>query len=190
MMPVPRGDRWTAADLDHMPENGLRYEVLNGQLVVNAMPTPRHQWLIGSLVRALDVASPPNHIVLAGIGLLSGDDEPIPDLVVAVGPIDPNGKGIPASRIKLAVEVVSRSTMMPDRLVKPILYAEAGVRNYWRLEPEPFQGQLPGESFPVLFTYELGAARNYELTHRVSAGNTVTLRSPFDFTIDPETLLP
>lgn len=33
--PAPGLDRWTAADLDHMPENGLRYEALNGQLVVN-----------------------------------------------------------------------------------------------------------------------------------------------------------
>ena len=32
---MPVSDRWTAADLDHLPENGIRYEVLNGQLVVN-----------------------------------------------------------------------------------------------------------------------------------------------------------
>ncbi|MEU2252701.1 hypothetical protein [Nocardia xishanensis] len=51
-MPVPGSDHWTAADLDHMPEDGLRYEVLNGLLVVNAAPKPRHQWLIKWLGRA------------------------------------------------------------------------------------------------------------------------------------------
>ncbi len=42
-MPSPGSDRWTAADLDHLPDDGLRYEVLNGQLVVNAAPKPRQQ---------------------------------------------------------------------------------------------------------------------------------------------------
>ncbi|MFI2284424.1 Uma2 family endonuclease [Nocardia beijingensis] len=189
-MPVPRGDRWTAADLDHMPENGLRYEVLNGQLVVNAVPTPRHQWLIKSLVRALDAVSPPNHIVLTGVGLLSGDDEPIPDLMVVADSIDVDARGVPAHQVELVVEVVSKSTTLQDRMVKPVVYAEAGITNYWRFEPNAFKGQLPGESLPVLFAHELGADHTYELTHRVSAGNTVTLRSPFEFTIDPATLLP
>ncbi|MEU6187388.1 hypothetical protein [Nocardia sp. NPDC047038] len=48
---------------------------------------------------------------------------------------------------------------------------------------------MPYASLPVLFAHELGADHSYELTHRVSAGNTVTLRSPFEFTINPATLL-
>ncbi|WP_040783034.1 Uma2 family endonuclease [Nocardia pneumoniae] len=189
-MPVPRAETWTAADLDHMPENGLRYEVLNGQLVVNAVPTPRHQWLIGSLGRVLEAVLPSNRLMLAGVGVLIDDDEPIPDLIVVSDPIELDTRGVPAHQVEVVVEVVSTSTTLQDRMVKPVVYAEAGIPNYWRFEPNPFKGQLPGESLPVLFAYELGADHTYELTHRVAAGDAVTLRSPFEFTIDPGSLLP
>ncbi|MEU7142693.1 Uma2 family endonuclease [Nocardia sp. NPDC046473] len=190
MMPVPRGNRWTATDLDHLPENGLRYEVLNGLLVVTAAPNLRHQLLIQGLGRALDTALPPGHLTLPGVGVLIGADEPIPDLVAASGPIDWDARGIPADQVKLVVEVVSRSTTLQDRMVKPVVYAEAGIPNYWRFEINSFKGQLPGESLPVLFAHELGDDQAYELTHRVSAGDTVTLHSPFEFAIDPGALLP
>ncbi|MBF6301856.1 Uma2 family endonuclease [Nocardia amamiensis] len=189
-MPVPRADSWTAADLDHMPEDGLRYEVLNGQLVVNAAPKPRHQLLIRWLGRALDAVLPPDRLVVEGVGVLIGDDEPIPDLMVVTDSIELDARGVPADQVELVVEVVSKSTTLQDRMVKPVVYAEAGIPNYWRFEPNPFKGQLPGESLPVLFAHELGADRTYELTHRVAAGNAVTLRSPFEFTIDPGSLLP
>ncbi|WP_336084339.1 Uma2 family endonuclease [Nocardia sp. SSK8] len=87
-MPLPRSDCWTAADLDEMPDDGLRYEVLNGQLVVHAAPKPMHQWLIKRLTRVLDAVVPPDRVVLDGVGVLIGDDEPIPDLMVASGSID------------------------------------------------------------------------------------------------------
>lgn len=189
-MPVPRSDRWTAEDLDHMPEDGLRYEVLNGQLVVNAAPKPRHQWLIKWLARALDNVLPPGYVVLEGVGVLIGQDEPIPDVMVAIGPIDWDDRGVPAEQVKLVVEVVSKSTTLQDRMVKPVLYAAAGIPNYWRFEINPFKGQLPSETLPVLFAHALGADESYERTHRVAAGDAVTLRSPFEFTIDPVSLMP
>ncbi|MEU7631587.1 Uma2 family endonuclease [Nocardia sp. NPDC049220] len=189
-MPIPRSDSWTAADLEHMPEDGLRYEVLNGQLVVNAAQKPRHQWLIQCLVRALADARPSGVVVLDGVGVLIGDDEPIPDLIVANGPIGWDDRGIPSEQVQLVVEVVSRSTTLQDRMVKPVVYAEAVIPNYWWFEPNPFKGQLRDESVPVLFAHELGDVGAYQLTHRVAAGNAVTLRSPFEFTIDPGSLLP
>lgn len=189
-MPVPRSDRWTAEDLDHMPEDGLRYEVLNGQLVVNAAPKLRHQWLIQWLVRALVDIAPPGYVVLEGVGLLIGEDEPIPDLMVVTGPIDWNARGVRAEQAQLVVEVVSKSTTLQDRMVKPVLYAAAGIPNYWRFEINPFKDQLPNETLPVLFAHELGADETYERTHRVAAGDAVTLRSPFEFTVDPASLMP
>ncbi|WP_062993297.1 Uma2 family endonuclease [Nocardia anaemiae] len=189
-MPIPRSDRWTAEDLDHMPEDGLRYEVLNGQLVVNAAPKPRHQWLIQWLARALADTVPPGYVVLEGVGVLIGDDEPIPDVMVVTGPIDWDARGVPAEQVELVVEVVSKSTTLQDRMVKPVLYASAGIPNYWRVEINPFKGQLLNETLPVLFAYALGPDETYEPTHRVAAGDTATLRSPFEFTVDPASLMP
>ena len=48
-----RGDRWTWEDLRRIPEDGLRYEVLDGQLVVNASPRRPHQRLVLRLAEQL-----------------------------------------------------------------------------------------------------------------------------------------
>ncbi|MGI5222929.1 Uma2 family endonuclease [Nocardia sp. CA-290969] len=189
-IPAPKLDRWTASDLDHMPEDGLRYEVLNGQLVVNAIPKPRHQWLIGQLGHALDDAVPAECLVLQGVGVLIGDDEPIPDLIVAQGPISWDDRGIPVEQVRLAVEVVSGSTTLADRMTKPVVYAAAGIPHYWRFEINSFKGRLPGEELPVLFAHTLGSEQVYEQTHRVCAGDTATLHTPFEITIAPAALLP
>ncbi|WP_324194626.1 Uma2 family endonuclease [Nocardia terpenica] len=106
----------------------------------------------------MDDALPPDYFSIAGVGVLIGDDEPIPDLIVGIGEIPMDGRGVPIEQVVLAVEVVSASTTVQDRVAKPYLYAEAGI----------------GE---------------YELTHRISAGHSATLHSPFEFTIDPATLL-
>ncbi|MEV0076373.1 Uma2 family endonuclease [Nocardia neocaledoniensis] len=189
-MPLPRADRWTAADLDQMPDDGLRYEVLNGQLVVNAAPKPKHQWLIKRLSRVLDAVVPDGYVVLDGVGVLIGDDEPIPDLMVARGPIDWEGRGVPVDQVELAVEVVSKSTTLQDRMVKPVLYAQAHIPAYWRFEINPFKSQLAAEHLPVLFAYALDTDEDYALTRRASAGAPVTLRAPFEVTFDPGELLP
>ncbi|WP_405134631.1 Uma2 family endonuclease [Nocardia sp. NBC_01388] len=189
-MHVPESDRWIATDLDHLPENGLRYEVLNGQLIVNAAPKPIHQWVVTELRDAIKPALPPGAFALLGVGVLIGDDEPIPDLMIAADPIPWTDRGIAADQVMLAVEVVSRSTTLTDRMVKPVLYADARIPNYWRIETNRFKGQLPGESLPVLFAFVLDDDGEYQLAHRAPAGEIVTLHSPFEFTVDPGTLLP
>ncbi|WP_067672117.1 Uma2 family endonuclease [Nocardia miyunensis] len=98
-------------------------------------------------------------------------------------------RGLPAAQVVLAVEVVSTSTTMQDRMVKPLMYAEAGIPNYWGIEINSFKGRLPGEGLPVLFAYIRGDDGEYQLTHRVAAGTAATLHSPFEFTVDPATLM-
>lgn len=90
-MPAHGSDRWIAADLDKLPDDGQRYEVLNGRLVVDAAPKPRHQWLIRWLGRALDNARPPDMFVIEGVGVLVDDDQPFMErgdhrLTVTKGP--------------------------------------------------------------------------------------------------------
>ncbi len=186
---LPAGDRWTAADLDNLPDHGIRYEVLNGQLIVNAAPKPRHQEVLTWLLIDLISAKPSDYWVWPGLGVVIGDDEPIPDLVAGKGSVEKDSRGVPAEHVLLAVEIVSASTTLQDRLVKPAVYAEAGIPNYWRIEANSFKGRLPGEAIPVLFAHVLAENGEYELTHRIAAGEPATLHSPFEFTIDPATLL-
>ncbi|RJO76442.1 Uma2 family endonuclease [Nocardia panacis] len=189
-IPIPRTDRWTSKHLDEMPENGLRYEVLHGQLVVTPAPSPRHQVMVHTLGRALVEALPDEYELGVGIGVLIGEDEPIPDLIVTSSAIDPDDSGVPAEQVVLAVEVVVEATAVTDRMIKPVVYAEAGVPYFWRCEIHPFKQSLPGELPPVLFTYVLGPEGSYELTHRISVGETATVCTPFEFTLDPAILIP
>lgn len=94
------------------------------------------------------------------------------------------------AQVGLVVEVVSKSTTVTDRVVKPIMYSTAGIASYWRFEINPFAGQFPGEQLPVLFAYRLGPDGGYEQTHRVAADDTADLRVRFPVTITPASLLP
>ncbi|MFF0453621.1 Uma2 family endonuclease [Nocardia africana] len=185
----PMTDRWTSADLAHLPENGIRYEVLNGQLIVDAAPKPRHQVVMQWLLVELLTKAPKDVWVMSGVGVLVGDDEPIPDLIVGTGTRPMDDRGVPVQQVLLAVEIVSGSTTLQDRMAKPAFYADAGIPNYWRVEINSFKGRLPGEELPVLFAYALGEDRAYELVQRAAAGAEVTLHAPFEFAVDPATLL-
>lgn len=73
------------------------------------------------------------------------------------------------------VELVSRGDKTMDRKFKPMLYAEAAVPHYWRLEFEPA---------PRLIITELENARYVEQTTALS-GEVTRLDTPFPFAIDP-----
>ncbi len=180
---------WSTTGLKRLRQAGFRCEIINGQIIVGAGATPRHQRLLKWLDRALEEVLPERHFSIAGVGVLTGEDVPIPDLIVATGDIPMDRPGVPAAQVILAVEIVSTATTMQDRMVKPLIYAEAGIPNYWRIEIDPCKGRLPGEELPVLFAYARGDDGEYQLTNRASAGTSVTFKSPFEFTVDPATLM-
>jgi hypothetical protein len=163
--------------------------VYNGQIIVGAGAELRHQRLVKWLDRAVEDALPDGHFSVTGVRVLIGDIVPIPDLIVGVGDIPMACPGVPAAQVLLAVEIVSSATALQDRLVKPLVYAEAGIPNYWRIEINPFEGRLPGEELPVLFAYTRDDDGEYQLTTRVAAGTSATMLSPFEFTVDPATLM-
>ena len=51
MSVMPRDHEWTVADLAHTPDDGLRYELVDGVLLVSPAPTNRHQIVVGELLR-------------------------------------------------------------------------------------------------------------------------------------------
>jgi Uma2 family endonuclease len=59
MAVMPRmSDDWTVDDLEHLPDDGLRYELLDGILLVTPAPVPIHQGVLGELYKRLDAACP------------------------------------------------------------------------------------------------------------------------------------
>ena len=47
--PLPERTMWTVADVEALPDDGNRYEILHGELLVTPMPSSRHQDVAGRL---------------------------------------------------------------------------------------------------------------------------------------------
>ncbi|MFE2670456.1 Uma2 family endonuclease [Streptomyces mirabilis] len=100
----------------------------------------------------------------------------VPDLVVAdAGTTAEDTVSVDADAVQLVVELVSPGNKTMDREFKPLLYAEAAIPHFWRLEFEPA---------PRLIVSELQAGRYVETTTAL-AGATTRINAPFPVDIDP-----
>lgn len=170
-------------------DDGGRYELIDGSLIVSPAPPFRHQRIGDRLQTYLETVTPENLIPVTATGLLL-DRKPgvIPDLmVVEAAPFEEGAEVAQPEWVHLVVEIVSRSTTATDRTIKHAKYAEAGIPHFWRIEMKSFRGQGSDE-LPVIFTYALDENCEYQLIHRVAAGTTVELTEPFKLTLDPATL--
>ena len=130
---------WRFDQLDGLPDDGRRYEVVDGLLVVSPAPTFWHQEVSAALLRQLAAQAPSDWRVLLELGLPLGSDGRVPDLTV-VSSRARRGPGAPLpgpEHVGLVVEVVSPSSRKTDRFAKPGEYAEAGIPLFWRVETEP-----------------------------------------------------
>lgn len=149
-LPRPRGaDGWTAAELDDFPDDGLRYELIDGMLLVSPAPSRGHQRCSFRLGGLLDSAATGHQEVLsAPLDWRPGDGLSFqPDLLVI--PSGPSSEAV-ADPV-LLVEIVSPSSVTADRVVKSDAYAEAGVPQYWIVEP----GAADDGSDAVVEVYDL-----------------------------------
>ncbi|GAA2853953.1 Uma2 family endonuclease [Streptosporangium fragile] len=170
-------------------DDGGRYELIDGSLIVSPAPPFRHQRIGDRLQTYLETVAPEEMIPVTATGLLL-DRKPgvIPDLmVVELAPFEEGAEVAQPEWVHLVVEIVSKSTTATDRAVKHVKYAEAGIPHFWRIEMKPFRGQGSDE-LPVIFTYTLDENSEYQLIHRIAAGTTVDLIEPFKLTLGPAAL--
>ncbi|MFR9674685.1 Uma2 family endonuclease [Streptomyces sp. TR06-5] len=171
---------WTVADVLALPEDRtMRYELLGESLVMSPAPGVRHQRASFRLHVALDAAAravgAPVEI-LEGVNVVLPSGLVVPDLVVAdAGATAEDPVTVDLDAVQLAVELVSPGNRTMDRKVKPMLYAEAAIPHFWRLEFDPA---------PMLAVYELEGGRYVERTTAL-AGVTTHLDAPFPVAIDP-----
>lgn len=139
-MAVRSGVRFVADDIWESPEDGNRYEVIDGGLYVTPPPVWQHQHASDTLFGYLWQHIHPRRlgkIVTAPIGVVLDSENGIqPDLVYVsrerMDIITESGiKGVP----DLVVEVLSPSTRARDRGIKMRRYAGAGVPHYWIVDP-------------------------------------------------------
>jgi Uma2 family endonuclease len=130
---------YTMADLDAMPDDGQRRELVDGMLLVTPAPVPLHQTAVLELAFCLRAACPRGFkVFVAPLDFRPTANRSLqPDVLVChhedVGP-----KRIERPLL-LAVEVLSPGTRMQDLFVKRRVYEESGVQSYWIVDPEPEQ---------------------------------------------------
>ncbi|HEY0969719.1 MAG TPA: Uma2 family endonuclease [Gemmatimonadales bacterium] len=133
---APAVTHWTVDMVRALPDDGKRYEVVDGELLVSPGPSWQHQAASRVLFRTLDrflAGRAVGEVMYAPADVVFADDSMVePDLFV-VPLVD--GR-VPRSweevgRLLLAVEILSPSTARADRQVKRRLYQREGVPEYW-----------------------------------------------------------
>ncbi|TWP43975.1 Uma2 family endonuclease [Lentzea tibetensis] len=133
------GEPLTWVDLESMPDDGRRYELVDGVLLVSPSPRPVHQRVVARLVIALSPVCPPELEVLpAPVDVVLSDRTVfIPDVVV--GEREAFTTRALMGPPVLAIEVLSRSTRLVDLELKRAKLEEAGCPHYWIVDPDmPF----------------------------------------------------
>ena len=128
--------RWTADDLRDLPDDGNRYEVIDGELFVTPAPSWEHQRAAAelySLIAAYLQREPYGDVLIAPADVPFSRTRSVqPDLFVVplVGGRRPR-KFEDVGRLLLAVEILSPSTARADRVSKRVLFRDEGVSEYW-----------------------------------------------------------
>ena len=128
--------RYTVRDLDSFPDDGNRYELLDGLLLVTPAPAPGHQIVVSRLITTLSNYLGPSGARVYAPG--SVEIEPKthlePDILV-VPASEPIAKRWSEIRSWwLAVEVSGRGSQVYDRDFKYAAYSAVGVRDVWRVD--------------------------------------------------------
>ena len=135
---------YTADDLEFMPEDTNRYELIGGKLIVSRAPHLDHQRTVTNLLFQfqLYLQKNPVGIVVTTPGVIfSQKDAVIPDLVFATNEtVEKNvpgadekseGKFIAAPELLIEILSYSKPDVERDRVIKRELYGKFGVREYW-----------------------------------------------------------
>ncbi|MFD1931846.1 Uma2 family endonuclease [Nonomuraea mangrovi] len=176
VFPPPEG--FVAEDLDHIPELPAHTELIDGSLVFVSPQRDFHTSIMYVLQKGLLESVPTGHRVRREMGVKLGPSQrPEPDMLV-LGPettIERDTTFFEARHVLLVAEVVSPDSAVRDRKRKPQLYAEAGIKHFWRVENDADR--------IVVYVYELDpATAAYALTgiHH----DRLKLTVPFDLDID------
>ncbi len=145
---------YTADMVRALPEDGNKYEVVHGELLVTPAPRPWHEVVWGRLYEALQA-----YVRLEPVGYLFGSRSDIswgPDTLVSpdiiVVPLE-EARTLDWARMQhllLVAEVLSPSSVRHDRFTKRRLYQEQGIPVYWVVDTEERAVEVwePGALFP------------------------------------------
>lgn len=137
MTQVREAYRWRTSDLDRLPDDPwLRYEIINGELIVSRRSHLQHAEIIGTLISFLrPVVRARGGKVLAEPGIVWGEeveDNVVPDIAVVLSDRLHLATGAALSGTpNIAIEIVSESSRTIDYVQKRYLYERTGAQEYW-----------------------------------------------------------
>ncbi len=172
------GAPFTYEDLQNMPDDGHRRELVDGVLLVTPAPVPLHQRCVLILAAALLAAAPEDlEVLTAPLDWMVSDSTVFqPDVLVT------RRNDVGATRLErtplLVVEVLSPSTRLTDLGTKRLAYEAACVPSYWLVDPHQ----------PSLTVLHLDAGR-YVDAARVVARDPYRATRPFEVTVVPALLV-
>jgi Uma2 family endonuclease len=162
-MSMPEFTReWTVDDLADLPDDGNRYEVIDGELLVTPAASWPHQTAAGELhlILAPYVAAPKlGFVFIAPADVIFSPRRGVQPDVFVVPPVD--GRRPTAfkqvGRLLLAVEILSPSTARADRVKKRNMFRDEGVPEYWivDLDARTFERSTPADPRPEIISERL-----------------------------------
>ncbi|MEI2777650.1 MAG: Uma2 family endonuclease [Tetrasphaera sp.] len=178
MTALPRSRPLTVADLESTPDDGHRYELIDGALIVTPAPVTRHQRasfrlgvaLLPGLPEGYEILHAPFDVVLAQDTVLQPD-------VVVVRVADLTERNLPTAPV-LAVEILSPSTRRIDLLLKRSRLEAAGCPSYWVVDPD----------VPSIIAWDLRDG-GYVEVGSAAQDEAVTYELPYPVTIRPADLI-
>ncbi|MCW2841145.1 MAG: hypothetical protein JWR55_2628 [Aeromicrobium sp.] len=178
MTTLPRALPFTRADLDAMPDDGRRHELIDGVLVVTPAPGYAHQITAARLHLILAASCLPDlRVLFAPFDVVLAEDTVMePDLLVARR-TSFTSKDLPTAPL-LAIEILSPSTRRIDLTLKGARFEAAGCSSYWVVDPLE----------PSLTAWELRDGSYVEVA-RASGDEAFDATLPFPVRIVPSELL-
>ena len=171
---------WTVDDLMAAPDDGKRYELVDGSLLVSPPPAVPHGYCNTRLDRILHAACPPELFVTSvGLGVDMGGRKTcyVPDILVvtAAAARRPGASVLRPADVRLAVEVLSPGNARADLILKRHDYGAAGIPHYWIVDP--VAQTVRALSAPCRDGYQDDVV--------IKAGGRWTASEPFPVTLDP-----
>jgi Uma2 family endonuclease len=176
------GRPWTIDDLARLPDDdGMRYEIVDGSLLVSPHANVYHFGVAGLLARLLDRQAPDQFLVAqdGSVQVKNRTSYFLPDVMAVRRDAIQRGRDCfdPAD-VPLVIEVLSPSNRGNDLIIKRHYYAAGGIPQYWIVDPEK-------RTLTVL-TLE---GDSYQDRAVVEAGQVWRSDEPFPLTIDPADVL-
>jgi Uma2 family endonuclease len=173
------GREFTIEDLDRMPSDGHRYELLDGTLIVSPAPGLPHQRVAVVLTHILELACPDDLVVFPNVNVRFAAASALePDAVVARPP-DVSGARLLAVPL-LVAEVLSPDSALRDLNLKKAAYERFGVPSYWVVDPDLGR--------PSLRAFELADGAYAEVA-RVTGDQAFRAQRPFGVEVVPGRLV-